>query len=306
VRIEGFDRKRPQPSLSAAAISAVHDSPSFAEWQSIFWFSFWVYCVSWSLYFCAGFYSSTRHLQIGTFRLTSSVRDIFIVLANLAPGFAAIIISVIDGGLNEVRRLFARLTYSGRGWASLAAVCLILPLADLAAVFLYWRNGGRIAPAGISDHWFQIVGINIILGPVWEELAWRGYLLPKLEELCNGLLASFILAGIWGMWHWPLHRSVSWGFMVWFVAMLLAITILITVAFNASGGSLVPGAIIHIWWNFTTFYILQNTINAYGLGVFRYFVIVLWCMTVIFAILHRAELWKSTNYNDGSSSLGGT
>jgi len=44
--------------------------------------------------------------------------------------------------------------------------------------------------------------INVVLGAMGEELGWRGFLLPRLEELgkCRAILISSV---IWGLWHAP-------------------------------------------------------------------------------------------------------
>jgi uncharacterized protein len=43
-----------------------------------------------------------------------------------------------------------------------------------------------------------------LIGPLPEEIGWRGYLLDQLQGRWNALLSSLILALVWASWHIPL------------------------------------------------------------------------------------------------------
>ncbi len=52
--------------------------------------------------------------------------------------------------------------------------------------------------------------IIVLFGPIinivptlGEEFGWRGYLLPKLREICSNRWALVITGAIWGIWHLP-------------------------------------------------------------------------------------------------------
>ena len=46
---------------------------------------------------------------------------------------------------------------------------------------------------------------------IFEEVGWRGYLSPKLDSLgINRLTASAIVAVVWGTWHMPYIRELTW------------------------------------------------------------------------------------------------
>ena len=54
---------------------------------------------------------------------------------------------------------------------------------------------------------YPVVGITstvmVSIGALGEEIGWRGYMIPKLEELF-GLKKAIIIGGIiWGIWHFP-------------------------------------------------------------------------------------------------------
>ena len=47
-----------------------------------------------------------------------------------------------------------------------------------------------------------------IIGGGFEEIGWRGYLQPKLENMTNYLTSVLIVGVVWSVWHLPL----------WFIA----------------------------------------------------------------------------------------
>jgi len=49
----------------------------------------------------------------------------------------------------------------------------------------------------------------LILGPLSEEIGWRGYALPCLQTRWNALTSSVIVGVIWGLWHLPLFMMVG-------------------------------------------------------------------------------------------------
>ena len=49
----------------------------------------------------------------------------------------------------------------------------------------------------------------LILGPLSEELGWRGYALERLQLRWNALTSSLILGVIWSLWQLPLFYIVG-------------------------------------------------------------------------------------------------
>ena len=90
------------------------------------------------------------------------------------------------------------------------------------------------------------------IGPV-EELGWRGVMLPLLQRRVPPLAAAPILGAVWGIWHVPAFLlsgtpQSAWSFAPYFVS-LLAVSVVMTAAFNASSGSLLVAALAHFQLN---------------------------------------------------------
>jgi uncharacterized protein len=89
----------------------------------------------------------------------------------------------------------------------------------------------------------QLVGL-MLSSPLLEELGWRGFALPRLQERMPALPAAIVLGFIWGVWHLPLW--FAYGTVVPYeLAMIVLHSILITAAFNSTGGSLLLAMVFH-------------------------------------------------------------
>ncbi|MFO7743660.1 MAG: CPBP family glutamic-type intramembrane protease [Anaerolineae bacterium] len=152
-------------------------------------------------------------------------------------------------------------------WPSAAVTVPLLLLFALALYLLIQIRGGRTSPGWALARFPRYVGMVLIVGallPVLgEELAWRGFLFPRLAEY-NVHLA---LIGTWVVW-WLFHGPL--GFLSpalrdvprWALALgLLAIAgpTFFTGWLLLQTGSLWPAAIFHLTWNLVNPALLGNT-----------------------------------------------
>jgi hypothetical protein len=89
----------------------------------------------------------------------------------------------------------------------------------------------------------------LLLGGLWEEPGWSGYLLPKMRERFashpNGLLLAALVTGVFrAIWHLPLFL---YGHMPWFDIFIFsfAFQLLIAWVFYRSGGSVLAVMLLH-------------------------------------------------------------
>jgi membrane protease YdiL (CAAX protease family) len=112
---------------------------------------------------------------------------------------------------------------------------------------------------------------NVLAGPLGEELGWRGTALPRLQARWGALTSSLILAIVWWGFHTPgfVLGLFSPGFTpVTALVGAIALTILITWMFNNTGGSLIPGSLMHLSINFITSAVgVSDSPQLYGLTV---------------------------------------
>jgi membrane protease YdiL (CAAX protease family) len=95
----------------------------------------------------------------------------------------------------------------------------------------------------------------LILGPLSEEIGWRGYALGRLQTRWNALTSSLIVGFVWGLWHLPLFMMVGtsqheFGFpFIGFLIKMMASSILYTWLYNNTQQSLSLAILLH--WLYT-------------------------------------------------------
>jgi len=96
-----------------------------------------------------------------------------------------------------------------------------------------------------------IVPMFIVIGIVnGEELAWRGYAMPRLQARYNALTASIIMGLIWSLFHLPLFFTVTGssqsGMSFWsFTISTVCLSILFTWMLNNTRGSVFLAYLFH-------------------------------------------------------------
>jgi membrane protease YdiL (CAAX protease family) len=79
-----------------------------------------------------------------------------------------------------------------------------------------------------------------------EEIGWRGYGLPGLQQHYGALTSSLILGLIWGAWHFhPQNFASLLPLTFWYFFDIVAFTILLTWVYNNTQGSLLIAALFH-------------------------------------------------------------
>jgi membrane protease YdiL (CAAX protease family) len=95
----------------------------------------------------------------------------------------------------------------------------------------------------------------LILGPLSEEIGWRGYALERLQTHWNALTSSLIVGLVWGLWHLPLFMMLGTSFhelgdpYFGFLIKMMASSILYTWLYNNTRQSLWSAILLH--WLYT-------------------------------------------------------
>jgi uncharacterized protein len=109
--------------------------------------------------------------------------------------------------------------------------------------------------AGLFDRVFPailIIPLVVLLPALTEELAWRGYVLPRLLEVMSPLRASLLLAVPWTLIHVPLFLPGQFNGTVALWALPLSIfaySVVLTWVFVRTGGSVLMTTLVHAGLN---------------------------------------------------------
>ena len=174
-------------------------------------------------------------------------------LSPLAPGVAAAIVLTASG---ESVRGWLRDILTFRVHPKWYALGIGIPfLITYAAGIASWALGGPVDWSTFEFDPISIV-IGIVLGTLvgggQEELGWRGFAQPELQERYGAFRAAVVVGLLWGGWHlpqfvfpggmradWPLVLTASY-----FVG-IVAFSILLAWVYNGSGGSAFLAMVMH-------------------------------------------------------------
>lgn len=111
------------------------------------------------------------------------------------------------GGVAELARRTVDPRRAGPAvWALALFIAPVSTLAAAAVVGALAPAAAPLAPTAVSPA--QALGLAatlLVLGPLPEEIGWRGVLLDRLLVRLRPLAATAVVAAAWWSWHLPLH-----------------------------------------------------------------------------------------------------
>ena len=138
---------------------------------------------------------------------------------------------------------------------SYALALIAIPAAIIiASAVLPGKEAGTptfVGPAVVIGPLIQAVAF-LIGGPIQEEVGWRGFALPILQERLRPLQAAVVLGIIWGGWHLPQFFVSAWetphnnaGDVLGFFAFTVTSSIVISWITNLARGSVLLAILAH-------------------------------------------------------------
>lgn len=141
-------------------------------------------------------------------RLDTAVSVAIVLLCfSFGPSLAGIIVTALVSGRTGVRDLFSRLAHVRVPGRWIAVVVLLPVVLSLAAVALGYFLGGMapldyalLVPLALAGPFLLFL---LVCTGLAEELGWRGFALPHLQQTRTAERSSWILGIAWGLWHLP-------------------------------------------------------------------------------------------------------
>ena len=182
----------------------------------------------------------------------------FLVIIGLGaftgPTVAAFAVTALTEGRAGVDRLLERIVQWRVGLVWYLFVFLGLPAIETL---------GTIAMPGVLASFTPIDWLPelmatavffiypaLLAGPLGEEIGWRGFALPHLQQLHGPVKASLILGVLWAFWHSPIWFSGQWSAptlpnIAAYVFWIVAVTFIFTWLFNNTQGSVLIAILLH-------------------------------------------------------------
>lgn len=160
-------------------------------------------------------------LALFTLLFAASYNTMMLTLLMFTPALSVIAVNLIT---HDQRTLFLKLRFKNNRRHYLLSWFVPPLLAGIGALiyFLIWPADFQplasafAAKLGVHElqpylsQLFPSVLLAMVINPfggllpaLGEELAWRGWLLPRLADICSERRAALITSLIWGLWHAP-------------------------------------------------------------------------------------------------------
>ena len=182
-------------------------------------------------------------------------------LGGFGPAISAFLVLAITSGKPGVVSLVRSMVHwrVGVGWYLLAL--LGIPFLNfLAFLVIPGTLSDFIAPdSRVLQRYLSEMAICLTIGvaPLWEEVGWRGFGLPRMQRLYGPVVGTLFLGALWGLWHLPFffgplaqtgpdttfaRATVA---LIEFSIGLMGLSVLMTWVLNNCGGSTLLAILMH-------------------------------------------------------------
>jgi uncharacterized protein len=180
-------------------------------------------------------------------------------LGSFGPLVSAFAVTGLLSGWPGVRELLSRILKwkVPVGWHLIAwfapAALYIIAAVVVRVGWGQWPAFGRF---GTSEEYAQLAVpvywlLSILCYGFGEEVGWRGFALPRLQQNYSKLISTVFISVIWAAWHIPVF-SFSTGFSQmgpaeifgWYISLLTG-SVLLTWMYNGTRGSILIVAVFH-------------------------------------------------------------
>ncbi len=179
---------------------------------------------------------------------------ILFVFGGFVPSGVALFLTWKMEGKAGVKEIGRRIIQFDIGWQWYIATVLVVLLGTVGQLIISLLLGNTFDYSLFIRQIGSLLPL-IILGPLSEEIGWRGYALDRLQTKWNALASSLVVGIMWGLWHFPLFMMIGTSQNVLnipflgFLCSVISLSVLFTWLHNNTGGSIWTAIFLH--WVFT-------------------------------------------------------
>ena len=206
-------------------------------------FYFIVFFLSWAVFLTIYFYERISGIELP--------RE-FQLLAVLGVFSGTLISCWRSDGKEGVKKLLRRCIHWKINWKWYLVIFIPMILISISIGIVQLFNPFEIEINSIGNLIFGLIIVTFFM-LFGEEIAWRGYALPKFQRNYSALKSSLISGFIWGAWHFPIwliEPERAWGLpfipaFLMFIIGNIAFTVLYAFITNSTKGSILLCALFH-------------------------------------------------------------
>ena len=173
---------------------------------------------------------------------------LFYILGGVGPLLAAFIVLSVLRGKSDYEDLFRPLMRWRVGVIWYLVALFGYAALWIIAITLRGELATELEKLGPPLALIQVFLVSL-LAAVPEEVAWRGFALPRFQARYNALTASLIVGVLWALWHLPLlltQGTVMSSYpLVPYLFKVVAVSVIYTWIFNSTRGSLLIVTLFH-------------------------------------------------------------
>jgi len=176
------------------------------------------------------------------------------LIGGFVPSLLAIVLTWKKEGTAGLRHLGRRIVQVNIGWRWYLAAVLVVILAAMGQLVIISLMEQAFDKTLFVAQLGSFLPL-LIIGPLSEEIGWRGYALDRLQTKWNALVSALIVGLVWGLWHGPLFAMVGTSYhelaipFVGFLVGMMAVSVLFTWLHNNTAGSIWTAIFFH--WLYT-------------------------------------------------------
>jgi membrane protease YdiL (CAAX protease family) len=215
------------------------------------------------------------------------------IVGGFVPSLAALFLTWKHDGKIGLRSLWQRIIQFNIGLRWYGAAVLVVVLGTLGQLVIIRLMGNPFDLTVFLKQMGSALPL-FILGPLSEEIGWRGYALDRLQTKWNALTSSLILGLVWGFWHLPLFAMIGTSQyelaipFVGFVVGLMVTAIIFTWLHNNTHSSIWMAIFFHWVWTYSAQVMASGVTRSVLYNWLEYLPYVLIAVVIV-------SIWKPTS-----------
>jgi membrane protease YdiL (CAAX protease family) len=137
----------------------------------------------------------------------------------------------------------------------LAGIGIVLVATDFESIVAVLLGVNVVAPADSIGQYLLFFSVTLFVAGALEELGWRGFMQPRLQQRFSALTTSVVIGLVWAVWHVPLILAGAGDFTAFheYVVYVVATSVILGWLYNNTKGALPVVMITHAASNMAAF-----------------------------------------------------